>query len=563
MTIYQNNIAGSGFLQGPTGAPGPAANTYIQEYEYIATQGQTTFSGNDKYNNPMSYVANTIFVVLNGSVLNELEEYDATDGSTVRLYQAAAANDELIVYTFPPFNVANTYTQQQANTIFLKLTGGTISGNLNFANGSNFTVPVGNTAQRPAATAGFIRYNTDLNTLESANATAWANVGSGSASSGGGVSWQPVQNTNFIAVAGNGYTVNTALANVTVTLPASPTLGNYISIVDYARTFGNNALIIYPNGNKLSGNTANASLTISGEAVSLLYTDTVQGWISYSAVYTSPVASYPISYLIVAGGGGGGSLLGGGGGAGGLLTGTTTNVMSGTPYTVTVGSGGAGNASNVPGTNGVNSFIFGLTAIGGGGGGSNNNPGVAGGSGGGAGRPVFGTPGGAGTTGQGNPGGAASGGASGYDRSGGGGGAGGSGVDGAVSGTGGNGGTGTPSSISGSSVTYAGGGGGTSYYPGGTPANAYGGSGGSGGGGNGATGTSNPDISSGTPGQTNTGGGGGGGQYAGGTNYTSYPGGSGIIIISYPSPQRGSGGSVTFSAGKVIHTFTTSGTFVA
>ena len=428
--------------------------------------------------------------------------------------------------------------------------------------GNAMMVPVGNTAQRPANTAGMIRYNTTLNTLEAANGVMWANVGSGSASSsGGGVLWQPVQNTSFIAVAGNGYTVNTALANVTVTLPASPTLGNYITIVDYARTFGNNALIIYPNGNKLSGNTANASLTISGEAVSLLYTDTVQGWISYSAVYTSPVASYPISYLLVAGGGGGGSRIGGGGGAGGLLTGTFASVIPGTPYTVTVGSGGAGNNSNAQGTNGVNSSVFGLTAIGGGGGATTDSvAGSPGGSGGGGGRPSA-AAGGSGTSGQGNPGGVGAGTpTSQYDRSGGGGGAGGVGAGGGISG---NGGAGQASSISGSSVTYAGGGGGSSYYPGGTPSGASGGSGGPGGGGNGSTCSSPSDLSNGTAGTGNTGGGGGGGQYSGSTNLTSYAGGSGIAIISYPSPQRGTGGSVTFSAGQVIHTFTTSGTFTA
>ena len=69
-------------------------------------------------------------------------------------------------------------------------------------------VPTGTTVQRTSATAGFIRYNTDYGTLESANGTVWANVGSGSASSSGsgGVSWIPaVQNTNFVALKGNGY----------------------------------------------------------------------------------------------------------------------------------------------------------------------------------------------------------------------------------------------------------------------------------------------------------------------------------------------------------------------
>ena len=52
--------------------------------------------------------------------------------------------------------------------------------------GNAMMLPRGNTAQRPANTAGMIRYNTDLNSLESANGQYWANVGSGSASSGGG-----------------------------------------------------------------------------------------------------------------------------------------------------------------------------------------------------------------------------------------------------------------------------------------------------------------------------------------------------------------------------------------
>ena len=69
-------------------------------------------------------------------------------------------------------------------------------------------------------------------------------------------------------------------------------------------------------------------------------------------------------------------------------------------------------------------------------------------------------------------------------------------------------------------------------------------------------------ITVGGNGGTNTGGGGGGsityGSYAGGN------GGSGLVIISYASAtQRGTGGTVTSSGGYFIHTFTSSGTFVA
>jgi hypothetical protein len=46
-------------------------------------------------------------------------------------------------------------------------------------------------------------------------------------------------------------------------------------------------------------------------------------------------------------------------------------------------------------------------------------------------------------------------------------------------------------------------------------------------------------------------------------NTGSTAGGSGIVIISYPGGQRGTGGTVTTSGGNTIHTFTSSGTFAA
>ena len=80
--------------------------------------------------------------------------------------------------------------------------------------GNAMMVPRGNTAQRPANTAGMIRYNTDLNSLESANGMMWANVGSSGAAapSGGGGAVQGIfyesDNTitaNFTATPGKNY----------------------------------------------------------------------------------------------------------------------------------------------------------------------------------------------------------------------------------------------------------------------------------------------------------------------------------------------------------------------
>ena len=230
-----------------------------------------------------------------------------------------------------------------------------------------------------------------------------------------------------------------------------------------------------------------------------------------------------VEYLIIAGGGGGGAAdndnaySAGGGGAGGYLTGLY-QVTKDTDYALVVGDGGAGGTGHQGnGANGSNSTGFGLTAIGGGGGGSQNQNGADGGSGGGAGvgHGSATRSGGTATSGQGNDGGdsSAGGGANPNDPSGGGGGAGGVGAAGSAGSAGG---AGLASTITGSSVTRAGGGGG-SRASGGARA---GGDGGGGAGGNGGAGGD---------GSANTGGGGGAGVSGG----ESGSGGSGIVIIRY------------------------------
>lgn len=243
----------------------------------------------------------------------------------------------------------------------------------------------------------------------------------------------------------------------------------------------------------------------------------------------APASVTSVDCLVVAGGGGGGNGLGGGGGggAGGLLHQINRAVVGGTSYTITVGAGGAGGSggSGTPGSPGSNSVFDTSTALGGGGGAATTSSatGGNGGSGGGGGG-VSSSAGGSATQGD-------SGGATGYGNNGGsntpsspaygGGGGGGAGAVGSngTATAGGSGGNGRTYSITGSSVTYAGGGGGGSNSSG-NPAGS-GGSGGGGAGGAQATGTS---------GTANTGGGGGGGGEA---FRTGGSGGSGVVILSY------------------------------
>ena len=170
---------------------------------------------------------------------------------------------------------------------------------------------------------------------------------------------------DFTAVSGEGYFVNTTSGIITLTLPASPSVGDIVAFKDYAGTFQTNNLTIDRNGSNITGGTNNAIISVEGQSVVLIYGDATQGWQAVEAAtnsdlprpnficasvsgacntlvtapdcanvkiatFTGPgtftvnsisdscAANNVVSHLVVAGGAGGGTCGGGGGGAGGF-----------------------------------------------------------------------------------------------------------------------------------------------------------------------------------------------------------------------------------------------------
>jgi hypothetical protein len=103
-------------------AASAASQAILVKYKYIATAGQTTFSGADANSLTLSYTAGSIIVTLNGVVM-DAADYTATSGNSIVLGVAAALNDELGVFAFSTFDIANTYTQAQVDAFAVKLTG--------------------------------------------------------------------------------------------------------------------------------------------------------------------------------------------------------------------------------------------------------------------------------------------------------------------------------------------------------------------------------------------------------------------------------------------------------
>jgi len=106
-----------------------------------------------------------------------------------------------------------------------------------------------------------------------------AGVLSWAEASGGGTSWQALKTSGFTAAAGEGYICNTTSAAFTATLPASPSIGDEVTLVDYAGTFDTNNLTVGRNSKPIMGVAENLTVATERAAFTLVFSDDTQGWL--------------------------------------------------------------------------------------------------------------------------------------------------------------------------------------------------------------------------------------------------------------------------------------------
>ena len=92
---------------------GSAVNGTAERNVYTATSGQTSFS--------VTYDVGFVDVYLNGVKLVAGVDFTATDGLTVVLASGAATGDIVDLVAYGAFNIANTYTQAQADARYLQI----------------------------------------------------------------------------------------------------------------------------------------------------------------------------------------------------------------------------------------------------------------------------------------------------------------------------------------------------------------------------------------------------------------------------------------------------------
>ena len=95
----------------------------------------------------------------------------------------------------------------------------------------------------------------------------------------GGTAWQAVVTGATTMVSGRGYFVNTTSSAYTMTLPASPSLGDSVTVIDYAGTFDSNNCTIGRNSQKIHGASEDMTVATERAAFTLVFTDSTQGWL--------------------------------------------------------------------------------------------------------------------------------------------------------------------------------------------------------------------------------------------------------------------------------------------
>jgi hypothetical protein len=134
----------------------------------------------------------------------------------------------------------------------------------------------------PATITGDTAYTLTLPTATGTANQVLQTDGSGNlsfATVSGGAAWQAVVTSSLTVTAKQGYFVNTSSAAITATLPASPTLGDFISFIDYAGTFDTNNFTVARNGNKIQGDASDLTVATERAGFTLVYVDSTQGWL--------------------------------------------------------------------------------------------------------------------------------------------------------------------------------------------------------------------------------------------------------------------------------------------
>ena len=272
--------------------------TGINHFDYQAGPNQTIFTGADIDGNSLSYTPGSIQVFLNGILLTDSNDYVATTGSNIVLNSGADSGDILNISTFSKLSGGVKhfrYNASAAQTTFqgtdhlgqiLSYNAGSIEVFLNgilLVDSDDYTATNGTSVVLTSGVdAGDVIQISDYKGAISVTEAAITPIVDSAyvqARVSGGTDWQPVKTSNYTAVSGQGVFVNSTSGAKTVTLPASPALGDEVRIIDAYGTAATNNITIARNSKKIMGADSDFIIDINRSAVGLVFVNDAQGWL--------------------------------------------------------------------------------------------------------------------------------------------------------------------------------------------------------------------------------------------------------------------------------------------
>ena len=151
-----------------------AGATSLIRFRYVATSGQTTFSGADAASATLTYTVNNIVVMRNGVTL-DTSEYTASNGTSIVLGVAAGTGDIVDIVAFKSFTVADALSAVSGGTVngAVTVTGALAASTLK----ATTTIGVGNAT--PSTSGAGITFpatqsaSSDANTLDDYEEGTW------------------------------------------------------------------------------------------------------------------------------------------------------------------------------------------------------------------------------------------------------------------------------------------------------------------------------------------------------------------------------------------------------
>lgn len=147
-------------------------------------------------------------------------------------------------------------------------------------------------AVQPAAISAMVETTDSIDVLSDVDTTTAAPT-SGQVLIWNGSNWAPgnaassgldfdtsLQSSNFTAVLNKGYFLDTSGGTVQVTLPASPSTGDEVHVIDSANNAATNNITIVRNGNPIASSATDLTVAVNGAAFRLIWSGSSSfGWV--------------------------------------------------------------------------------------------------------------------------------------------------------------------------------------------------------------------------------------------------------------------------------------------